>query len=445
MKTLKVLFYYCSIFVLALVILCANIENGVLLSFLSFGLIFLFVKYVPLKRFAIFLTIFCLFTKIAAIFFVDTPITGDFVLMYDTAKHIVMEGIYTAKHSYFDVWGYQLFHVFYEAFMLTIFNSVTFLKILNCCYSTIITLLLYLIVKKMTNEQTARITSLLYAISLYPLYLNTILGNQQLGLMLALIGVYLLLYYKQSLKTFALVGILFGVSQLERNEGVIYLLSSIIYLFLSNQSIKDFGKKVLVLLFCFLFITKGTSFLVKSLQINDIGLGNSNPEWKFLLGFNYETNGVYDINDEIYLGNLTMQKDEILRRVWNIQKWPGLFYNKIRIQFLYDEFGKSFDQDFGTSSLGKLKTTTFEYVKVMNFFVIFLALIGAFKNETLKRNGSFFLINFLLFFGVYMLIEICARYYFYPQLTIFLLSSFGIERLLKLFRYISNEKIFRLP
>lgn len=87
-------------------------------------------------------------------------------------------------------------HVFYQALMLLICNSVIFLKILNCIFATVITYLIYAIVKKFASENTARITSLVYAISLYPIYLNVILGNQQLGLMLFLIGIYILLTKK---------------------------------------------------------------------------------------------------------------------------------------------------------------------------------------------------------------------------------------------------------
>ena len=46
---------------------------------------------------------------------------------------------------YFLTWGYQLFHVFYEAFVLGFMNDILVLKILNCIYSTVITIMIYLI------------------------------------------------------------------------------------------------------------------------------------------------------------------------------------------------------------------------------------------------------------------------------------------------------------
>lgn len=429
MNQLKKLLYYFAIILFLLFFFCGTFENGILFTILSFLLIYFFVNKFPIKKFSFFLIGFCLFTKIIVVFLFKTPLTGDFILMYDTAKHILTEGIFTLKHSYFDCWGYQLFHVFYEAIMLSIMDSISFLKILNCIYSTISTVLIYLIIKKLTSEKTAQITSLLYAISFYPLYLNTILGNQQLGIMIAFIGIYLLLYQKNSFKLLALVGILFGISHLERNEGIIYLLTSLAYLFLHMDNIKDFLYKATVLTACFFFITLGSSFLVKSFGINDIGFGNANPEWKFLLGFNKNTFGKYDINDEIYLGDLEAEKKEIRNRITNFKELPRLFYEKIRIQFLYEDFGTSFDETNFHLSTNKFKNTIFNYTKVMNFTIILLAFLGIVKNQNRKKESFFFIINLLLFFFVYLLIEICARYYYYPQITIFILTSLGIERI----------------
>lgn len=442
MDKIKKLFYYFCIFILALTILCGSFENGLLLTILSFIFIYLFVSKIKIKRFTLFLILFSFITKLVSIFFIKTPLIADYILMYDTALHFLKEGIHTPIHSYFNTWGYQLFHVFYEAVALSIFNSITFLKVLNCIYSTVITVFMYFIVKKLTSEKTARITSLLYSISLYPLYLNTVLGNQQLALMLALIAIYILLYSKRNLKSMIIIGILLALSHLERNEGIIYLLSSIIYLFITNDGVKNFLKNSFVILLCFIFVTQIASFSVIKLGINEIGFKNANPEWKFLLGFNFNTNGMYDGNDEVYLQDLNAEKKEVLNRVTNLKKLPNLFYNKIKIQFLYDDFGSSFDKFDTSSKISNLKTTIFNYIKCINIFIIILAFIGVFKNKGVKKESYFFILNFLAFFGVYMLIEICARYYYNPQFTIFILSSLGVELILKLiekYKTINNK------
>ncbi len=429
MEKIKKFFILFTIIILAMTILCGTIENGLLLSILSFLAIYLFVDKIKFKHFLLFLISFSLITKIAGILLIKTPLTGDFILMYDTAKHIAKEGIHTPIHGYFNIWGYQLFHVLYEAMILKCIDSAFILKLLNVFYSTGITVFIYLIVKKLTNEKTARITSLLYTIALYPLYLNTILGNQQLALLLALAGIYLLLYKKDSRRKWILIGILLGISHLERNEGIVYVATAIFYLFLSQPNWKKNLQKSAILICTFLLTVTIPSAVVRELQINRIGFGNANPEWKFLLGFNSETYGVYDKNDEAYASDLEIQHQELIKRVLDVKKWPVLFYNKIKIQFLYASFGASFDDLNAGSTTQNLKETIFNYIRVMNFFIIVLAFYGIFK-EKIKGEATFFMINFLLFFGAYMLIEISARYYYNPQVTLFILSSLGINKLL---------------
>ncbi len=425
---MKKLISFAGMICFAILLLCGTIENGIFLALLSILGIYIFVKKVPIRHFTWFLIAFSLLTKLIVVFLVDTPIVGDFVLMYDTAKHMACHNLQTL-HPYFNIWGYQLFHVFYEAAMLSIWNSATFLKILNCLYATGITVLIYQIVKKWGSESSARITSLLYAISLYPLYLNTILGNQQLALFLALLAIYLLLYKKQTSRNILLVGILLALSHLERNEGIIYLLTTIIYLFLNKKSTRQALQNILLVSISFFVITQLSSQAIIHLQINTIGFGNANPEWKFLLGFNEQSNGVYDEQDEFYAQDLTIQHEELIKRITNIKVLPKLFYNKLKIQFLYADFGATFDT-LNEGKLNFLKEMSKNYVRVMNFFIIACAFLGTFAKEK-KKETSFFSINALLFVGVYLLIEICARYYFNPQVTFFMLASIGIEMILK--------------
>ena len=77
---------------------------------------------------------------------------------------------------------------------------------------------IYEIVKKFASENVARATSLIYAIALYPIYLNSVLGNQQLSLMLFLIGIYILLTKKILFWIGIIIGVLFAFGNIERPE-----------------------------------------------------------------------------------------------------------------------------------------------------------------------------------------------------------------------------------
>ena len=158
--------------------------------------------------------------------------------MYEASQNMINKDFSFVNKLYFLTWGYQLFHVFYEAFVLGIFNDIIILKILNCIYSTVITIMVYLITKKISSENAARISSLLYSITLYPLYLNSVLGNQQLALMLMLIGVYILLFKQNNIKNLVIVGILIALSNLERPEGIVYIVTIIVYFIFSNEKLR---------------------------------------------------------------------------------------------------------------------------------------------------------------------------------------------------------------
>jgi len=252
----KIIPWFLLLFI-SILIFISSFENGILLSLLSLIIIYLFVDKVKIKNFTLFLILFSLITKLAAVIVLKIPLRGDYYLMYHASKSVLRGDLSFANDGYFGVFGYQLFNVFYQSLVLKIFKYGFTLKILNCIYSSIITLLIYKISKKVSNEKAARISSLIYGVALYPIYLNTIYGNQQLSLMLILLGIYLVLekYLKvltlmiillgiylvlekdNKIKCLLLAGLLLGIGNLERAEGVIYLATLGIYLFISSNVI----------------------------------------------------------------------------------------------------------------------------------------------------------------------------------------------------------------
>ena len=60
-----------------------------------------------------------------------------------------------------------------------------------------------------------------------------------------------------------------------------------------------------------IFNISSTIFIKTNISTN--GLKNMNPTWKFVLGFNYETNGMYsDIDAERYAFNKDESKKIVL-------------------------------------------------------------------------------------------------------------------------------------
>lgn len=331
-----------GLFIMGIILSIFTFENGVLMSVLSFLLVFLFDKKVKLKNFPLFLVIFSLLTKIIAVIVLDIPIQVDYKYMYDASICVINGDFSFVNTLYFSNWGYQLGHVLYQALMLMIFNNVLFLRILNCVFSTVITLLIYLILKKFTSEKSARIMSLVYCISLYPIYLNAILGNQPLSLMLILIGIYFLLTKKNDFVHLIVVGILIGLGNIERPEGIIYLLTIFIYHIFTLKNVKLILKNTAIIVLSYVVVTQAASFILIRSGVNEIGFKNNDPLWKFLVGFNYDYNGKINPEDYQYTVTKELEKETLINRLKDFNKMPNLFYQKIKILWLYDDLEDSF-------------------------------------------------------------------------------------------------------
>ena len=90
------------------------------------------MKWIKENKFIVFIFLFSFVLRLGVIVLVETPVISDFKLMYDAALEIVNGTDSYKSMSYFITWGYQMGHVLYEAFLLSIINSVFFLKIINC-------------------------------------------------------------------------------------------------------------------------------------------------------------------------------------------------------------------------------------------------------------------------------------------------------------------------
>lgn len=436
MEIIKKLILWALLIVISLIIGISTLESGILLSIISFIVIILFVKKVNIKRFSLFLIAFSFITKVIVALILNVPMTPDYETMYNASLNVLNGNFSFIREPYFTSYAYQIPHVFYQALILKIVNSIIALKVMNCVFSTAITYLIYLIVRKFTKEDIARITSLVYAVALYPMYLNSIFGNQQLGLLLFLIGIYILLTKKSTILNGVIIGILFALGNLERPEGIVYIATLVIYNIITVKGIKGIVKAIAPVLVVYFAIGQAASMLMIKTGVNDIGFGNSDPYWKFLLGFNYEYNGKNNLEDYAFTYDLEVEKKEVFNRLKQVNRMPKLFYNKTKIMWLYDDLENSFNAVTSTQFSQDIIDIGVNYIKVMNLLVLILIPIGFIKNKKFDKGYYFFICNVGIYFVVYTLIEVCARYYYCPFVSIIILSSLGMERLLE---YISSK------
>lgn len=381
---------------------------------------------------------FSFLIRLIIILLIDTPLFSDFETMYNASLELVNKTSNYKKTIYFLTWGYQMGHVVYQYLLLKIWNNVFFLKLINIIVTSFIPVLIYLISKKVTTEKTAKIISVLYSVFLFPLLLNTVLTNQHLPLLLNLIVIYLIINmkYNKVIKISLIVGLLLGISNILRSEGIVYITCIFlysIYLIIKKYDIKKIIISFLLIIFTYFCTFNLSSFILMKTDISENGLKNMNPTWKFVAGFNYETNGVYSDEDaskySSYL-QVNETKKELNSRITKYDQIPLLFLKKIKILW--------FNSDLSWS-LGYLNNNiTYKILTFINqiFIVVFniLTILSLIKFKNIKHiSKTQIIITLILFiyFGVYLLIEVMPRYAYSIQPFIFILGGITIDQIRK--------------
>lgn len=376
-------------------------------------------KWIKENKFIIFLFLFSFVIRLGVILLVDTPIISDFKVMYDAALEIVNGTDSYKSMGYFITWGYQMGHVLYQAFLLSIINSVFFLKIVNCIITSLTVVFVYLISRRICSERSAKISSILYSIFLFPLLLNSVLTNQFLPALIILIALYILLninFKKKFVISSVIVGILLGLSNIFRSETIVIVFSILLYfvfLFITKVDWKKLIISFLIIFMGYYVVFNGTSLLLKATNVSPSGLEILNSSWKFVLGFNYETSGMYSNQDAaIYARDSEAAKKEAINRIMQFEKIPLHFLKKTKILWFNSDLSWSISMDE-------------VYYKVLNiinqiWIILFniLAVCSAFRFIKFKFEKEHVLMCLILlvYFGVYLLIEVMPRYAYSLQI-----------------------------
>ncbi len=382
----------------------------------------------------IFLFLFAFVIRIGVILWIDTPVISDFKTMLEASKELVNGTDAYKSMPYFITWGYQMGHVIYQAILLNIINSITFLKIINTIITSFTVVMIYLIGKELSTKKAAFIISIIYSMFLFPLLLNTVLTNQLLPMLLILIAIYLWIKKEKNNKlTAIIIGVLLGISNMLRSETIVIIVAFFLYtIFLM---IKKENKKVLIINLCLIIIsyftlTTTTSFILKATDISPSGLENKNSSWKFLEGLNVETRGQYSEDDATkYAFNQQKTKKELEKRIqeeW--QQYPLLFAKKTKILWLNSDLSWSLGhiEDQEEIKLYEGINQIFIY-----FFVIMslLSAITLFK-KTYKKEQILILLILFIYFGVYLFIEVMPRYAYSIQIFETLLATITLGYIL---------------
>ncbi len=447
------LFMYLTIVVFSLVTLIFLIQNNIMVSILAYLVVIYISLKNNIKKFPIILFFTSLIIRLAMILIFDFAPVSDFETLLNASKDFANGDFSFQNDSYFTTWGYQTGFVIYEGIVLKIFNSVFALKVFNAIFSSVLCLLVYLFGKKICSEKSARMASLLYMIFPFSLYMNTILANHHIAAFLTYIGIFFLLKENKKAKDYIYAAILISLGNIMRPEGIIVVFSLFVFeIFrLKRKTLLKTARYLLIFTIIYLTIGYSSSFIIQKTGINDEGLSNNNPEWKFVLGFNHESCGYYSADDEKYLNDKEKQIEVIKERITvNPVKMAKLMACKIDHFWLQSDISsknemysnKTYDV-FGVQvRFTDIEKIVIGFNTILYMITLLMCIVGVFFNrkKIINDKAYFFVIMMIVTFFVYLLIEIQPRYAYFIHVSIFILSTYGYEMVLNKVKSLIDRK-----
>lgn len=454
MKKLSNLFVYFSIVVFSFVLLLYLFTNNFIWFIVYFALCIL-ISNSKIKCFGLLMFFVSFFIRLVTIIVFDFPQVYDFKTLLD-ASHMFSRGDYSFNQWWhFYTWGYQTGFVIYQGILLKLFGSEFFLKILNVIYSSLMVLFIYKVSLKISDSRSAKIVSLLYMIFPFYVFMNTILVNQHLATLLMYLGILFLIKKDKTYKDYIFSAILISFGNIIRPEGIIVVLSLLVYEFFLFDKTKVLNTIVRVSSFLLVYFSIGllASNLVISSGINSSGLKNKDPLWKFILGFNYDTCGYYSDSDSIYQIDRKTEISIIKERAFgDLSRTGSLMVCKINHFWLSSDLGietgsfsdKSVDVLGISVAFDDIFNSAVRFNSNINIFVLVMFFIGIlFVRKNISNQSLFFLIMIILSFFIFLFIEIQPRYLHFIHVSLFILSSIGIKFLFDFIKNIDVKNIFK--
>ena len=390
-------------------------------------------KFICNHKFLLFLFFVSLLLRIFMVFMIDVPVNSNYKMMYDASLELISHTGSYKSCLYFFTFGYQLGYVFFQSILLSIVNSVFFIKIVNCVTSSFTIVFIYLISKELSNKKAASIISIIYSIFLFPLLFPSLLSNQILSMLLVLIVIYLWIRQKKiTVFRSIVIGILLVIAEVLQRDIFIIVIGFVFYLvflIINNKEKKMLFLSMMCIVSTFIILLVTTSYVFKVTGISPNGLANKNPAWRVLEGVHVSSNGRIQEDDFKYLGSVEKTKKELNRRIReDYLDFPKLFLNKIKTIWFSSDIGRFLDDN-------KEEEEIQFYIMINQFFVYFffimslLSVITIFKK--IYKSPQIF-ISFILvsYFIYYLIVEVTPEYAYSLQILEAVLASITLGYIL---------------
>lgn len=399
------------------------------------------------KLFYIMLFIIAFSIRLIVLLLLDIQPFSDFKTLLNASENLANGTNILNESSYFIDWAYQTGFVLYQTLILKIFNSVFALHILDCLFTSGICLLIYMI-GTLINKNNNKLPSILYCLYIFAITYTGVLTNQHIFTFLTLVTIYLLLKktkfdkYKN-----IIIGLLLGLANLLRPEGIVILAAILVYRIFQIKSKKDIKTTFvgfLVLLISYFAVMHISAFTIKITNINKNGLNNNDPLWKFVCGSDYESTGGYSERGLSVIGDRELEKSFIIEnyKSLNFTSLLRFLKNKAKVFWTTDSyfwvFSELQNKGFSINKFVIYDSALYAFILISVIF----SLIAGIKNQNEGKNLliAILLVNFI----VYLLIEVQARYSYTAKAIIFILAGDGILQILNILNYFKEKIIIKI-
>lgn len=413
---------------------------------------------IPLFTLWLFLATFAV--NLAWVVWLKTEPASDFAYMYSAAQSLLRGDLSFNTAAYYVLWSYQLPFVALEALLLQIWNDLRCIQIFNCLCAAGSVCLIYRMLQGRVSGAAAKTASV--CLMVFPTIgaMSVLLTNQCCGAFFLIIGLWLVCSAdgkKLGFVRYPLAGLAIQAGNLLRPEGVIVLVALLAYgvffLLRTPDALKRTVLAAAALAAVYLVTGAAADQVVIRTGLSPYGVGNQLPQWKFVCGTNFETNGGYAaadfqaLSDTLDANSLpTEQTDEVVRQILAerlshpLKEWRGLFRNKL--DRLWNKPGTSWAfADIAERSADfqkKIRPVVEEFDRELFWLAAILSLAGLLLR---KKEPVRFVPYFVFFaaFVAFLLIEVQPRYAYFPDFFLIAAGAFGIDRIERFFANEANK------
>ncbi len=364
------------------------------------------------------LSCIAIFIRIVTAAKIDTPIVSDFATYFKAAQLFAEGESFVEPGGYFSMWGYNTGIVILYGCLLKICNSALFLRIINSIFEGGTIIFVYLIsFHAFKNRKGALFAATAFTFSPFNILYVTVLSNQQCSLFFIMVGLFVLWNDQiEDTVRFSVAGMLMGIANALRADVLPFVVSVIFCLLYGMISCKERRMYLLKNVLLFVVSYFGTNWVISEViiisGINPLGTRYGNKVWKFAVGLNIDTRGMWSQADTDLLNQGMITWELLLQRIKGIsvRQYLDLFIDKLRIFWLENPNGWS----IGHWDNSKLKNYIYRLDAQYWGIVFFLGNIGMLKTMWQEKfnhfSQTFFPICMICTSCVFMIIEVQPRY-----------------------------------